>query len=67
MEEEYKGVKIKVAEGKNERGKFTLSWPGHQPEEISSQYKQGKYILIEAKSFVDSWIEDGYIVLPDSQ
>lgn len=61
MEEEYKGVKIKVVEQGNGRGKFILSWIGHQPEEIDSQYKQSQYIMMEAKGFVDTWIEDGYI------
>lgn len=63
MEEEYKGVKIKVIERKDKQGKFILSWPGHEPEEINSQFKNGKFIMMEAKSFVDSWIEDGYIAL----
>jgi hypothetical protein len=66
MEEEYRGVKIKVIPGpgrKNERGKFVLSWAGHEPEEIESMYKQGEFIMGEAKEFVDTWLADGYIKL----
>jgi hypothetical protein len=62
---EYKGVKIKVIPGKrgNDRGTFILSWPGHEPEKVESQWKQEEFILGEAKEFVDAWLADGYISL----
>jgi hypothetical protein len=64
MEVEYKGVKIKVMPGRgNERGSFVLSWPGHEPEKVDSQWKQSEFILGEAKEFVDTWLADGYIVV----
>ncbi len=66
MEEEYRGVSITIEPGNlqtNERGWFTLTWPGHQGERIQSVYKQAEYILAQAKEFVDTWIEDGYITV----
>lgn len=66
MEEEYRGVNITIESGNlqaNERGWFTLAWPGHKDERIQSAYKQAPYILVQAKEFVDTWIEDGYITV----
>ncbi len=71
MEEEYRGVSITIEPGNrkpDERGWFTLTWPGHEGERIQSTYKQAEYILVQAKEFVDTWLEDGYIsVLAEKQ
>lgn len=63
--EEYKGVHITIESANlatNDTGYFTLSWTGHE-ERIKSQHRQASFILLEARSFVDSWLEDGYITL----
>jgi hypothetical protein len=68
--EEYRGVKVTIQPGNlrtNERGWFILTWPGHEDERVQSAYKQAEYILIQAKEFVDTWLEDGYITLTESQ
>jgi hypothetical protein len=70
MEEAYRGVKVTIQPGNlqtNERGWFILSWPGHEDERIQSAYKQAQYILIEAREFVDSWLEDGYITVNEEE
>lgn len=67
MEEcEYRGVAIKVIPRSqiNRFGRFTLSWPGHE-ESVDSMYSLQKYILGEAKDFVDEWLTDGYIKLEE--
>lgn len=67
-DENYKGVAIAIEPANlatNDTGYFTLSWPGHPDERIKSQHRQAKYILLEARSFVDSWLEDGYIQLSE--
>ena len=59
----YKGVSIAIEPANlatNDTGYFTLSWPGHD-ERVKSQHRQAKYIMLEARSFVDSWLADGYI------
>jgi hypothetical protein len=66
MAEEYKSVSITIEPGNlqtNELGWFTLAWPGHEGERIQSAYKQVEYILVQAKEFVDTWLEDGYITV----
>jgi hypothetical protein len=68
--EEYRGVKVTIQPGNlrtNDRGWFILTWPGHEDERVQSAYKQAEYILIQAKEFVDTWLEDGYITLTESQ
>lgn len=70
MEEEYRGVKVTIEAGNlstNQPGWFSLTWPGHEAERIQSTHKQAQYILIEAKEVVDTWLEDGYITLPEDQ
>ncbi len=64
MEEVYRNVKITVIPGnpeRKQRGRFTLSWEGHEPEEVESTRHLAPYVLEEAKSFVDEWIAQGYI------
>lgn len=66
MQEKYREVSITIEPGNlqtNERGWFTLTWPGHEGERIQSAYKQTEYILIQAKEFVDTWLEEGSIII----
>jgi hypothetical protein len=64
----YRGVTITVIPGNPERkqqGRFLLSWPGHDPEKVESTRHLAPYVLEEAREFVDTWIEQGYIQIDE--
>jgi hypothetical protein len=68
----YRSVKITVIAGnpeRQQRGRFLLSWPGQSgpPEEVASTRYLAPYVLEEAREFVDTWIEQGYIQIEAEQ